>query len=193
MIGDVYFLSYPERIVGIAKEITDNVNFPDKFYIKDSETLHGLKKMALNYIKAYKKFISYERMVYEVFGQRNRIFLGNASKPVLTRGRAIEEFRAGTTLDEIKEKYRGWDNKPLAQWKAHFTMGTYGTKKPDYVATENGDIKKLTKPEALDLLSSGIPINEIVDSFPTSFSAAQLRALKAHITMGTYSSKIGKE
>ena len=189
MLGDVYFLSFPEKEVNIAKEITDKVNYPDYFYIKDTATALELHALALKYSKASRKFIPDAKQLNLIENLNNRVFLGSSSKPVLTKGRALEEFRAGTTLDKIKEKYRGWDNKPLAQWKAHFTMGTYDANKPDYVTTGNDNVEKLSKLEALDLLSSGVPIKEIAEAFPASFSPTQLRALKAHLTMGTYESE----
>jgi hypothetical protein len=54
-----------------------------------------------------------------------RMNLGSSMKPLITKEKAIEEFKNGSTVEEIKEKFRGTNGKPLAQWKAHFTMGTY--------------------------------------------------------------------
>ncbi|MEK6925034.1 MAG: hypothetical protein AABW71_02235 [Nanoarchaeota archaeon] len=119
-----------------------------------------------------------------------RVFLGSSAKPVLTKQRAIEEFRGGATVDEVRAKYRGVNGKPLAAWKAHVTMGTYDSKHAgeDVVVEDPEDItaEKITKEEAIDFLSNGIPVDEIFDSYPTSFSKGQLRAFKAHIRMGTY-------
>lgn len=126
---------------------------------------------------------------------KDRLFLGSSSRPVLTKGRAIEELLAGATIEQIQQKYRGWENKPLAQWKAHVTMGTYGRKseedssKPIEVAEEDEGLEKLAKEDAIDLLSSGIPAEEIYSAYPTSYSIGQLRAFKAHIKMGTYGSE----
>jgi hypothetical protein len=122
-----------------------------------------------------------------------RIFLGSSSRPVLTKNRAITEFSNGMTIEQMQQKYRGWENKPLAQWKAHFTMGTYTKKlevedlnQPIEIDESDSDLEKLSKEDALDLLCSGIPAKEISDAFPTSYSIRQLGAMKAHITMGTY-------
>jgi hypothetical protein len=119
-----------------------------------------------------------------------RVFLGSSAKPVLTKKRAIEEFRAGATVDQVRNKYMSVNGKPLAAWKAHVTMGTYDPKLTgEYVIVEDledRDIEKITKEEAIDFLSNGIPVDEIFDNWPTSFSKGQLRAFKAHIRMGTY-------
>lgn len=65
-------------------------------------------------------------------------------------------------------------------------MGTYDN--IELVVKEDDiDIDRITKEEALDLIGSGIPIEEIVSAFPTSFKPSQLRAFKAHMTMGRYS------
>ena len=103
--------------------------------------------------------------------------------------RAIEEFQNGASLDDIKGKYRGWDGKPLAQWKAHVTMGTYDTSgqmQEQQVELNETASSGLSKEEAIDLLKSGFPVAEIIEAYPGSFSAGQLRAFKAHITMESY-------
>jgi len=55
-----------------------------------------------------------------------------------------------------------------------------------YVREKGKD--KLLKDEALALLEGGVPISEILETY-SGFTDHQLRAFKAHITMGTY----GKE
>lgn len=45
---------------------------------------------------------------------------------------------------------------------------------------------KISKDDAISLLKDGIPIGEILEAFPNSFTKGQLAAIKAHITMGTY-------
>ena len=107
----------------------------------------------------------------------------------LTRELAISELKDGATLDQIREKYRGWKEMPLAQWKAHVTMGTYDETEVSgaeelQAAVAADDL--LSKQDALDLLVAGIPAEEIHSCYPTSFSIGQLRAFKAHVTMGTY-------
>ena len=98
-----------------------------------------------------------------------------------SKKRAIDEFRAGASVADIRSKYRAIGDKPLAQWKAHVTMGTYAE-----VKELDADVERITKPDAIELLSSGIPPREIYDCYPSSFSVGQLRAFKAHITMGSY-------
>jgi hypothetical protein len=94
---------------------------------------------------------------------------------VLTKGRAIEEFKEGKTVNEVRTKYRCWGGKPLAQWKAHVTMGTY---EEHEIHEEDKDLETITKEDVIDLISSGIPIEEIHQSYPTSFTLRQLRSLK---------------
>lgn len=120
-----------------------------------------------------------------------REYLGSSAKPILTKSKALEEFRQGLSIEEIKQKYRSVENKPLAQWKAHMTMGTYDKdkrKKDEEVIEhcEDSDLEKITKEDAIDFIESGIPIEEVHAAYPTSFSLGQLKAYKAHITMGTY-------
>jgi hypothetical protein len=54
---------------------------------------------------------------------------------------------------------------------------------------EDSDLEKITQEEAIDLIASGIPVNEIFSAYPTSYSVGQLRAFKAHLTMGRYKSE----
>jgi hypothetical protein len=145
-------------------------------------------KLLIDYSKAAIKFMNEDELIKVHDNEKNRIFLGNSSKPVLTKKRAVEEFMAGATVEELKEKYRSWSNKPLPQWKAHVTMHTYDTK-ANLEYEEDSNLEKITKEEAIDLLSSGIPVKEIYDAFPTSFSPGQLRAYKARLTIGSYSNK----
>jgi len=58
------------------------------------------------------------------------------------------------------------------------------------IVEDNGDIEKITKEQAIEMISSGIPLEEILETYPTSFSPAQLRAFKAHLTMGTYDKSV---
>ena len=72
-------------------------------------------------------------------------------------------------------------------------MGTYKPREMAEEAAEDSDLEKMTKEQVIDLLSSGIPPEEIYDVWPTSFSIGQLRAFKAHLTMGTYKEKVDRE
>ncbi len=189
MIGDIYFLSYPERLVSASERLANSLGLASgRFSFRNKgEFVDALDE----YEKQASKFLPWEleNKLYE--DSNNRTFLGSSARPVLTKQKAIEEFKAGATVEDIKAKYRGYADKPLAQWKAHVTMGTYD-KKPLRVEDElveheeDSDLEKITKEEAIDLLSSGIPIDEIRATYPTSFTIGQLRAYKAHISMGTY-------
>jgi len=70
-------------------------------------------------------------------------------------------------------------------------MGTYDSQpriseESIQESPEDSNIEKISKEQVIDLLASGIPVDEIASAYPTSFSKGQLRAFKAHITMGTY-------
>jgi len=190
MIGNVVFLSHPDRVVRSANAIALRLGYPKRFSIPDQGTL---VKMLRDYGKTMTKFRSMEEVDEIQRRKLGRTFLGNSSKPVLTKQRAIEEFKAGATVEDVRSKYRAIGSKPLSQWKAHVTMGTYDEKPIEtdepVVFEEDSDLDKITKDEAIDLLVSGIPADEIHSAYPTSFSVRQLSSYKAHVTMGTYDKK----
>lgn len=176
MIGLVLFLSYPERRVKASEELAREVGFPDRLSIKGPHHLRDVKKLIVKYAKESVAF------THESGNKDDIIYLGNSSKPVMTKQKAIEEFQNGATVDDVQQKYRGWTNKPLAQWKAHVTMGTYRTQR--VAAEDDADLERITRQEAVDLLAAGIPAEEINVTYPTSFTLDQLRFLKSRITMG---------
>ncbi len=188
MIGDIYFLSHPEKVIEASKEVARAVGYPNKFRHDNKDEI---MKTLIAVRKASRRFYS-DRNPEEVSTAiENRTFLGSSARPVLTKQKAIEEFKSGSSVEDVREKYRGVNGKPLAQWKAHVTMGTYGEKPirvEDEIVehTEDSDLEKITKEEAIELIESGIPLEEIESAYPTSFSKGQLRAYKAHLTMGTY-------
>src|SRR3989344_5163602 len=194
MIGNVFYLSHPERILAVARDLADRVGYPHELQIKKAIHHREIYSLSSKFAQEERRFMCGDEIKIEHDKERKRIFLGNSSKPVLSKRRAIEELREGKTVDEIREKYRGGDNKPLAQWKAHAAMGTYGdsreTRSTEVVDTvedtEDESIEKIDKGTVIDLITSGIPLEEIVQAYPTSFTSGQLRAFKAHLTMGTY-------
>jgi len=167
MIGDIYYISYPERLILLAKAARPHINFPESFEIKNNI---GLMRL----LRDYEKLASKLKLVR--YQENDRTFLGSSAKPVLTKQATIESFKAGKSIDEVKTEFRGWSNKPLAQWKAHVTMGTYDAKTDE--REEDKDLETITREEALDLLQSGIPPKEINESYPTSFSVSQLATLQ---------------
>ena len=188
MIGDVVHYKHPEQMFNSAKMFARQIGFPNKLEVVNrSKAL----QFAQQYFDAVNEYGSKRSVDFGNLPER--IFLGNSAKPVLTKQRAIEEFRAGSSVDEIKTKYRGVNGKPLSQWRAHFTMGTYNErtveteeKEEVVIDSEDSDLEKITREDAIDLLSSGIPAEEINSAYPTSFTLRQLRAYQAHITMGSY-------
>ena len=182
MLGNVSYLVYPEKVFQKARQLAAKVGYPRGWCAKD--TL-GIAVAARAYGQTLLRH-QLQNPPAQLHGvEKPRIFLGNAAKPVLSKKRFLAELELGASVESIQQKYRGWDNKPLAQWKAHHTMGTYTLQMPEE-SPEDGDIDKITQDEALDFLKAGIPPEEIVGTFPTSFSLGQLRAFKAHLTMGTY-------
>ncbi|MFH1451885.1 MAG: hypothetical protein ABIF88_01785 [archaeon] len=195
MIGDIYFLSHPARTVKLAREVSELMGFPNQFEIKNPERFN---RKLVNYFKEREKFISLDKLRILEESSRQRQFLGSSSKPVLTKGRAIDEFRSGLSDEAIKEKYRGWKNKAIPQWRAHFTRGTYGDEPQEtdeclVEHKEDSDLEKLTREEIYDLIDNGIPIEEIHAAYPTSASMGSLRAYKAHHTMGHVLNGNGKK
>lgn len=186
MVGDILFLQKPIYMLNHASNLMNLIGFPRDFAIKDqaefSREYVGYVKSALEFYYKIKKFNGQ-------IDPLERSFLGNASKPVLSKKRFLEELDAGHDVNYVKEKYRGWKNKPLTQWKAHYTMGTYSSAKMVDESDEDGDLEKITKEEAIGLLSSGIPPAEIAEAYPTSFKVSQLRGYKASISRGSYDSK----
>lgn len=187
MIGDIYFL------VDSANKNTDEIMScfainRDSIRLKSKSSLIGkILKFAPRIFSGLKVESRFElrRIVHDAFKERE--FLGSSARPVLTKARAIEEFRAGATVENVRDKYRGVNGKPLAQWKAHVTMGSYDPKPvSDEIIVEDpedSDLEKITKEEAIDLLTNGIPPKEIAEAYPTSFTKGQLAAFKAWMTM----------
>ncbi len=172
MIGDIYFLRHSYKLLEAAEEVQH------QFELGNTGLLHNA---VMRYSKELAKFLPPDNIIELSRRKENRKYLGNSAKPVLTKERAIEEFKAGAGVDDVISRYRCIGNKPLAQWKAHVTMGSY-----DAIDDIGEDIDTLDRTDAIDLISSGIPVKEIYEAYPTSFSLPQLRAFKAHKTMGTY-------
>jgi hypothetical protein len=181
MIGDIYFLRHPAIIIKKAEEVTRAIGFPDSFNIKEIFPFaRAINEFYELIEKNYPLFHSHRNIVST---DSERIYFGNSSRPVLTKKRFIEELEAGKSVKSIKAEYRGWEKKPLPAWYSHFKMGTYCSREMLEEAQEDSDLEKITREQAIDLLSSGIPVKEIYAAYPTSFSMGTLRAYKAHITM----------
>ena len=183
MIGDVSFFRKPIGPLNASKKILKTLGYPGNF---NSNNLKKFLKSTENYLAKVSKSLKGEVQFRQ--DKCNRIYLGSSSKPVLSKKRAIQEFRDGLTVEEVKEKYRGWKNKPLSQWKAHVTMGTYDEKSQDTEEViefheEDSDLEKITEEEAKEMITEGIPTKEIYDTYPTSFTRGQLGAFKAWDTM----------
>ena len=184
MVGSIYFISRSKSVEHAAQNTAFEIGFPGTFSIRDPK---ALRKEFNRYVEKEEPMAEY---LSNLLGSEIVVeFLGNASRPILTKKKFLEELNRGNSIESIQEHYRGWSKMPLTQWKAHHTMGTY-EKKPesDIAVSEIQDykIEKITKDQALDLMITGIPIDEIYETYPTSFSVGQLRAFKAHVTMGTY-------
>jgi hypothetical protein len=187
MVGSIIY-SFKANYFDATQELARSCGFPSEFSIKDRNRFHKALGDCVTKIRKLSVYMAR----FAALNEDDITFLGNSSKPVLTKERFIKELENDQTIDEVKVKYRGWAEKPLPQWKAHFTMGTYGERQPEdsestkdlVVEAEDADIERISKDDALNLLASGIPPSEIYDAYPTSFSVGQLRAFKAHLTMG---------
>lgn len=174
MIGEIAFIHHPERYVVKARDLVSRLGYPKTRLTLPESNLELFKELS-GILK------NYPSIPDEETHEEAPTFLGSSARPVLTKARAIEEFKAGASIEDIQRKYRGFENKPLAAWKAHVTMGTYNR-----IPEDNGDIEKISKEEAIDLLKSGVPVEDIHETYPTSFTPNQLRAFKAWITMKKY-------
>ncbi len=184
MIGTSIFLTHPRHEIQAARDLLLKMGFPEKMEVSDRSAFSRAFK---DYANAARKFFRDVDLRALERAEREPVFLGSSARPVLTKQRAIEEFRNGAGVDDVKSKYRGVKDKPLAQWKAHVTRGTYNSApSSDEVIVEDAedaDAEKITREQAIDFLANEIPVNEIFDAYPTSFSKGQLRAFKAWITM----------
>lgn len=183
IIGDVNFLVYPVRARNIARHIGRQLGFPSGQATMPRDQ-RKFEELLERYFDKLSELYTPERLEKLQTNQSKIHFLGSSAKPLLTKARAIEEFRNGASVNGIMEKYRGCNNKPLAQWKAHVTMGTYDGDRLDEVEAE--ETSKMSREDALVLIEAGIPLEEIVEAFPNE-TMSRLRAFKAHKTRGTYS------
>lgn len=183
MVGEIVLVRRPYQFNASLDEIGRQLNFPRSLEIRYPEgLLKALRATTDHYVREL-----LDKRLEGNYPSEEVIFLGNASKPVLTKRRFIQELEAGKDSETIKSQYRGWGKMPLAAWQAHYTMGTYQSRSMVEHNGEDSDLEKISKEDAVDLLSSGYPPEEIHSAWPTSYTVGQLRAFKAHITMGTYS------
>ena len=176
MIGTVRYVMRPVKLIEKEWEVAAAVNFPNEFHIFDQDRLF---KAIIEMQKESRKIQPNTLLSHLMEEDRITHFLGSSAKPALTKKSAICEIRNGATDEEIIQKYRCADKKPLPQWRAHVTMGTYEER------NDNNE-ERISKQEVIDLIKSGIPTTEIYATYPSSFTIGQLRAFKKHVTMGTY-------
>lgn len=185
MLGDIYFLEHKTKFESWLGNIKKQIGFSNRLVIKNRALLENIIRGTLQ---------DFSDVVFSFMHaadrSKEREFLGSSARPVLTKAKAIEEFSAGATVDQVRDKYRGVNGKPITQWKAHVTMGTYDNSRTAQSNEElivedsdDSDVEKITKEQAIDLLSNGIPPKEIFEAYPTSFTKGQLAAFKAWITM----------
>lgn len=186
MIGEIFFGASFIGKEDAERRLVNTLGYPNKFEIIDE--IATLRRLT-DYLKTTKEGeIKYK----DLAEHRDRVFLGSSAKPVLTKEKAITLLKDGVSISEIKATHRGWKGKPLSQWKAHATMGTYdkssAEKKEETIRQdpEDSNLETITREQAIDLLASGIPPKEVHAAYPTSFTVGQLAAYLAHINMGTY-------
>ncbi len=178
MIGDIHFLRYPYQIVKKAREVARLVGFPHEIRVNN---LNTLRKALIDYQEVAENSRSL-RYFNEDVKKLEREFLGNAAKPILTKKRFIQELESGHDSEYVKVHYRGWEGKPLPQWQAHFTMGTYRSQKMTEESEDDTRVEKINKEQVYDYLVSNVPPQEIWEAYPTSFTLPQLRGFKAQLT-----------
>lgn len=177
MIGDIHFLRYPYQIIQKAQRVARLVGFPHEIRVTRFKELQGALR-EYHAVADHYKNLRYSSDPY----QTERVFLGSSAKPILTKKRFIQELEAGSDISAVKTKYCQWEGKPLFQWKAHFTMGTYRVQEMVEESDEDSGLEKITEEQAYDYLSSNIPPHEIWEAYPTSFTLPQLRSFKAQMT-----------
>ncbi|MEK6894489.1 MAG: hypothetical protein AABX10_03430, partial [Nanoarchaeota archaeon] len=183
MVGDIYFVKSHPEIFEICRELRRGFFIEgNRMFLKNKTKLEGVTRRLENHLDELQEVFGLDFSMQKIMG-KERKFLGSSALPVLTKQRAIEEFRAGASVEDLKDRYRGVNGKPLAQWKAHVTMGTYNdSPRSEEVIVEDiedADTEKITKEQAIEFLSNGIPPKEIADAYPTSFTKGQLAAFKA--------------
>ncbi len=178
MIGDIYLAHRPDEMITAARVLAPMLGFPTSIPLRDAQ------KMTRGYndfVTSFRKFREYA--FFELSKPLERIFLGNSSKPILTQQRFNESLKAGHSLEMIQEKYRGWTNKPLAQWESVYHGRPYEAQAPDGLVDDF-----LPKEDLIQMLQEGYPLEEIHAAWP-SYSLESLRAYKANVTRGTYAKK----
>jgi hypothetical protein len=114
MLGDVYFLKSDHKAQRIESNILSHCNYPGLFKIKGE---YRYKKIE----KEVKKLTHKDDSCTCTFCQDKNIskrqYLGNSAKPVITESRAKKEFESGSSIEDVKKRYRLWRKKPLKKWK----------------------------------------------------------------------------
>ncbi len=184
MIGDIYLAERLPEFLRACKKVAQNIGYPRGFLNWNNQALGAsLRDLSLAIPKTQKY------MLIETQPPKEREFLGNSAKPILTKKRFLAELDAGHSIEEVSLSYRGFSNKPLDVWRSEYAQGAPPLVQDETLEEEAG-LEKITKEEAVDLLSSGVPPEEVCKVYPSSFSLGQLRAYKAHLTMGTYEKEL---
>lgn len=94
----------------------------------------------------------------------------------ISRNQVIDLLESGASPAQIAEEYRHEFSLPqLRAMKANVTMGKI----------RRDSVPELDRAQVIALLESGKSPAEVFEGQSQPFSIGQLRALKAHITMGT--------
>lgn len=186
MLGDAYFLTSPTRLREITQDIAYTLGYPIKFKMLLPNEEGRLFELTRAYVKERNRTLGKAQQGDDQNDEANRIYLGSSAKPIITRDRAIEAFRSGSTIDDMMVQFRGWKPGRLRAWHHYFERGAY---EPQDLDHNRGDIGKVSKEEAIYLISEGIPPQEVFEAYPTSFTLGQLRGFKASITKGIYNDK----
>ncbi len=175
MIGDIYLAHRPDDYIKEARNLARILGFPIFRQPPTVQEVHKAYKQFAESFPLYARFVQ-----IEVKPLKERTFLGNAAKPILTQERFNESLRLGHSREIIQQTYRGWNNKPLDAWEAAHYGKPY---EAQIDKSTNGD--ELSKDDLIDMIQEGYPLEEIHQAWP-SYSIESLRAYKANVTRGTY-------
>lgn len=205
MIGSIFHLSRATGLHTAALSLAESLGFPDGFMVADRDI----------FIKTYNNYLDELGGISRSMSEPLLVeYLGGSPKSIMTREMLYAALDNNEDIEELKANTRGWRTKIIG-WLADYMDNLSESREtpasePSASNADNGKsrlnirdilgntedeskgitaIDSITREDAISLLQSGIPPEEIAAAFPGSFSLKQLRSFKAHVTMGTYEKK----
>jgi hypothetical protein len=174
MLGDIYFAHRPREFIKAANRVAGTIGFRNGV-VRDAKSI---SQAVFEFGLTAPAVLRYAQ--FESLNPKERTFLGNSAKPILTRKRFNEELEAGLDIESIQQKYRGWSKKPLSEWEAAYRTGQILVEE---IRETEKDMPE--KSELIQMLREGIPAEEIHEAWP-SLTIPSLRAYQANLTRGAY-------